>query len=107
MIQRRFYRVNCAAQGDLNHQGMTYRVRLENLSLGGALVSSDECIVIPDGDCCALCFLLDGEDLPLILTVEVVHSFFSMVGVKFVGFAQDAERRLSELLQAIGPPANP
>ena len=99
MENRRFRRVKFAAQGHLSHQGLTYPVRLENVSLGGALVSSEGCIPIPKGDSCFLSIRLEREDTPFALTVEVVHSFFSMVGVKFVAFEKDAEERLSDLLE--------
>jgi len=101
MENRRFHRVKFAAPGDLLHLGMTYRSRLENISLRGALISADECIMVPLGDTCILSIHLEEENTPLVLTVEVVHSFFSMVGVKFVSFGEDAESRLFELLKRI------
>jgi len=105
MEHRRFQRVKSTALGDLHHQGITYRVRLENLSLGGALLSSDDCILIPEGDHCSLSIHFEGEDL-FVLTAEVMNSFFSMVGVRFVCFEKDAEDRLRHLLRRIpGAPA--
>jgi hypothetical protein len=101
MEQRRFHRVKFTALGDLFHQGLNYRVRLENLSLRGALVSSHECIMIPAGDRCTLTIRLDSEDTLFVLTVEIMHSFFSMVGVQFVDFEKDAELRLFQLLSGI------
>jgi hypothetical protein len=100
MEHRRFHRVKFSARGDLQHQGMNYPVRLENISLRGALISSNECIMVPAGDVCTLTIeLADGAVLQL--TAEVVHSFFSMVGVEFVAFAQDTELRLFRLLETI------
>ena len=101
MEKRRYHRVKFAAKGSIHHQGLTYRVRLENISLKGALVSSEECIMIPPGERCTLSVRLETEDLPLVFTVEIVHSFFSMVGVHFVAYEKDAEQRLIELLKSI------
>ena len=99
MEHRRFHRVKFNALGDLHRQDTNYRVRLENLSMQGALLSSDECILIPEGDFCTLSIRLDGEDSLLVLTVEVMHSFFSMLGVRFAVFEKDSERHLLELLR--------
>jgi hypothetical protein len=101
MDQRRFQRIKFAAPGLLRHEGMTYRVRLENISLRGALLSSDECLVIPEGDTCTLTIKLEAEDYLLVVTVKTVHSFFSMIGVHFSNFENDGEYRLSELIQRI------
>ena len=105
MEHRRFHRVRFAAKGDLRHQGLTYRVRLENISMSGALVSSEECILIPEGDTCSLSIRLEAEDAVIALKVQVMHSFFSMVGVRFVDLEKDAELHLFEILQkvTVGP----
>jgi hypothetical protein len=101
MTERRFHRVKFSAPGDLRHQGMSYQVRLENLSMRGAMLSSDECIVIPEGEHCTISFRFESQDAPLVLTAEVIHTFFSMVGVQFIGFDRNAEQRLFEHLQKI------
>ncbi|HBG05296.1 MAG: pilus assembly protein PilZ [Geobacteraceae bacterium GWC2_58_44] len=103
MEQRRFHRVTFSAPSDLIHQDMTYRGRLDNISLRGAMVSADECIMIPPGDTCTLSIRPDEKAPPIILTAEIVHCFFSMVGVKFVAFSEDAEQRLFELIKTITP----
>jgi len=99
MTHRRYHRIRFTARGELHHQGISYQVRLENLSQGGALISSDECIMILPGDDCVLSIQLQAEPERLVATVQVVHSFFSMVGVRFVAFEKDAEQRLVELLK--------
>jgi len=99
MTHRRYHRIKFTARGDLHHQGISYQVRLENISQGGALISSDECIMILPGDDCVLSIQLEEEQELLVATVQVVHSFFSMVGVRFVAFEKDAEQRLVELLK--------
>jgi hypothetical protein len=101
MEQRRFHRVNFCEPGELLHHEITYHGRLENISLRGALISSDECIMVPLGDTCTLSIFPCPDAPPIVLTAQVVHSFFSMVGIKFVGFTGDAESRLFELMQQI------
>jgi hypothetical protein len=101
MDNRRFHRVPFVAPGTLNHQGMEYRVRLENISLRGALISSNDCIMIPKGDSCTLCFDLAGEASQLCVTAQVVHAFFSMVGVEFIGINDETGQLLFGLMQQI------
>ena len=101
MSQRLFHRVTFSAPGELIHHELTYRGRVENLSLRGALVSADECIMVPLGDTCTMSLCPSQEDPPIVLTVKVMHSFFSMVGVSFVDFPEDTERRLFELMKTI------
>lgn len=99
MEQRRFHRVQSRAPGELSHLGMDYKCRLENVSLRGALISADECIMIPVGDCCTFSVILEPEAAPVVITACIVHSFFSMVGVKFVNFSGDAEERLLSFMR--------
>ncbi|GFO66029.1 PilZ domain-containing protein [Geomonas paludis] len=99
MEQRRFHRVAYSAPGELVHHDIKYRCRLENVSLRGALISADECLMVPVNESCTLTVRLEPGKEPLIIRVSVVHCFFSMVGVKFIGFAGDAELKLLELLK--------
>ncbi|WP_224961852.1 PilZ domain-containing protein [Geomonas subterranea] len=101
MEQRRFHRVNYSAPGELVHHDIKYRCRLENVSLRGALISADECLMVPLNESCRLTVPLAAGGEPLTITVSVVHCFFSMVGVKFTGFAGNSEARLFELLQQL------
>ncbi|MBJ6799419.1 PilZ domain-containing protein [Geomonas propionica] len=99
MEQRRFHRVTYSAPGELVHHDIKYRCRLENVSLRGALISANECLMVPVNESCRLTVPLEPGQEPLTITVCVVHCFFSMVGVKFIGFAGDSELRLLELLR--------
>lgn len=101
--QRRFHRVTCHAPGELIHHEMHYKCRLENVSLRGALISADECIMVPLGESCGFSFHPGEDARPIHVTVTVVHCFFSMVGVKFTAFAEDAEERLLELMKKSTP----
>jgi hypothetical protein len=101
MQQRRFHRVTFSAPSDLTHQEMTYQGRVENVSLKGALISADECIMIPLGERCQLSIFAREGEPPIVLTAQVVHSFFSMIGVRFVSFAEGDENRMFELMERI------
>ncbi|GFO55786.1 hypothetical protein GMSM_27930 [Geomonas sp. Red276] len=101
MEQRRFHRVECEQPASLTHGGLSYPVTVRNLSLRGALLSSDECFLAAVDDICTLA-LSFGEGLaPATISVKVVHSFFSMSGVKFVGFAGGAEEELLYFLRRV------
>lgn len=101
MDQRRFHRVKCNTPGELTHNEMSYKCRLENVSLRGALISADECIMVPLGECCRFSVSLEPDSAPLVMRVAVVHCFFSMVGVKIVAFTDDAECRLLEFMKKV------
>lgn len=101
MEHRRFHRIKFAAPGELRHQGDSYHIRLENISMRGALLSSHECIMIPEDDCATLAIQLEAEDAVLTVEVRVVHAFFSMVGVEFVQIDERAEQLLFRLLTRI------
>lgn len=99
MDQRRFHRVKCEIPGELVHHDMTYACRLENVSLRGALISANECIMVPLGESCDLSIPLKAGAPPVVITATVVHSFFSMVGLQFAHFSGDAEYRLLEFMR--------
>ncbi|QWV94908.1 PilZ domain-containing protein [Geomonas oryzisoli] len=99
MEQRRFHRITYSAPGELVHHDIKYRCRLENVSLRGALISADECLMVPLHESCRLTVPLQPGGAPLTITVSVVHCFFSMIGVKFTGFSGDSEQRLFDLLK--------
>lgn len=101
MNQRRFHRVKHTAPGELKHHGMKYRCRIENISLRGALISADECLMVPLNESCTLSVDASPGQAPMVITVSVVHCFFSMMGVKFIGFEGEAEQTLLELIRKI------
>lgn len=101
MEQRRFHRVKYSAPGELNHHEMKYHCRLENVSLRGALISADECLMVPLNESCTLTVKVEPDREPMVIKVCVVHCFFSMVGVRFTGFSGDSEVRLLELLKQL------
>lgn len=99
MDKRRYHRVKCDTPGELIHHDMKYECRLENLSLRGALISANECIMVPQGDSCTFTVPLEPGAPPVVISVIVVHCFFSMVGVQFVSFCDDAECRVLDFMK--------
>ncbi|HBA89059.1 MAG TPA: PilZ domain-containing protein [Geobacter sp.] len=103
MEKRHFHRVKFHAPGELIHHEMSYRCRLENVSLRGALISADECIMVPLGETCTFSLCESPDSAPIVISVVIMHCFFSMVGVQFVAFADDAETRVLELMKRTTP----
>lgn len=101
MNQRRFHRVKCSTTGELRHNEMSYKCRLENVSLRGALISADECIMVPLGETCLFSVRFAPDTPPVEIGVTVVHCFFSMLGVEFANFRGDAELRLLDFMKTI------
>lgn len=99
--QRRFHRVRFMAKSELNHNDIIYKGQLENLSLNGALVSFNDGIIVPQGEECTLTVCLEGELIPLRFEVEVIHSSFTMVGMKFVSSGADTKERLYKLMEKL------
>jgi hypothetical protein len=101
MEKRNFHRVRYAARCTLTHNGITYHGRTENISLNGALISFTDGIIVPKGDECAVLVFLEDQDVPLKLTVEVVYSFYTMVGTRFKAVDLDATGRLFALIETV------
>ena len=82
--KRRFRRVKCATNIVLNAEIGAYQGRLENISPDGALVMLQGSVIalVKQGDKCTLAVYPEKEEAPLQFMAEVVHSGFSMAGVK-------------------------
>lgn len=101
--KRRFHRVRFTAKSVLKHHDLAYQGQLENISLNGALVSFSNGIIVPQGDKCILTVWLKGEEIPLRFFVEVIHSSFTMVGVRLFSVDADTRVRLHNLMERITP----
>jgi PilZ domain len=80
---------------------VTHEGRLENLSLNGALVSFKGSILVRPGNRGTFTLYVDGIDVPIMFEVEVMHSGFSMVGVKFLDMDAAMKVRLAELMERL------
>jgi hypothetical protein len=105
MEKRRFHRVSIVTKSVLTHKDNAFQGRLENISASGALLSlrDSALVLIRPGDRCDFAVYPGEEDIPLRFEAEVVHSGFSVVGVKFL--AMDAETRVRLCLLMEGVPS--
>jgi hypothetical protein len=99
--KRRFHRIRLASICSLACNDATHEGRLENLSLNGALVSFKGSILVRPGNQGTFSLHVDGHAVPLVFEVEVVHSGFSMVGVKFLDMDAATKVRLAELMEKL------
>ncbi|KAA0889084.1 PilZ domain-containing protein [Oryzomonas rubra] len=79
-------RIVFVANGVLQYQSQRFPCYVENISLHGALVSSDDaaCDVVRQGERCVLT-LQQGDGLPpLDVTAQIIHYGFGLVGLRFV-----------------------
>jgi hypothetical protein len=81
--KRRFHRVRFEARCSLVHNSDSYIGQVVNISMNGALLSFNDGLVIPREETCNLAIYLEGHENPLKMEVEVVHSNFTMLGIKF------------------------
>lgn len=99
--KRRYHRIRFKTRCLLKHDGLTYQGQVENISLGGALISFSEGIIVPQGEKCTVLIYLDGEEAPFRFLVETVHSGFSMIGVNFCTYDAQAKVRLYALMERV------
>jgi hypothetical protein len=101
--KRRFHRIRLTVKSELTHSNINYPGRLENISLNGALISFSDGVVVPRDEECILTIHLDDEDTPFRLGVEVIHSNFTMIGIKFIASNVETRLRLRNLLKRLTP----
>jgi c-di-GMP-binding flagellar brake protein YcgR len=99
--KRRFQRIRFTAASDLTHNNISYKGQLENISLNGALLSFNDGLIVPQDDECILIVYLKGENIPLRLTVRVIYSNFTMIGVKFESMDAGTRERVNDLVAAL------
>jgi len=99
MLERRqFPRVNLSAKSILRHKAEDYKGQLENISLSGALVRLEQCVIVSTGGEYILKIFIEDEDTALQLLVEVVCATFSLVGVKFIDCDAETRTLLDQLV---------
>ena len=99
--KRKFPRVRLSALSILCHQDTSYRGQLENISISGALVRLEQCIIVPHGGEYNLTIYIEGEDAPLQLVVEVVCATHSLAGIKFFSCEAETASRLGRLVERL------
>ena len=99
--KRQFQRVRFRAKSELTHNEIIYQGQLENISLNGALISFNDGVVVPQEDECILTIYLEDEETPLRIGVEVIHSNFTMIGIKFNTCDDMSWERLCNLMERL------
>ena len=99
--KRRFHRIRFTAPSELNHNQVSYKGRLENISLNGALVSFNEGVIVPPDEKCILSFNVQGDEDPFRMVVRVIYCNFTMIGVKFISMDTVTRERLNNLVAAL------
>jgi hypothetical protein len=101
-MHRKFYRIALSDQIELAFQDRSFQGFLENLSMNGALVNIEGEVDMPAGQSCLLDIHLveDGVPLPpLKLGAETVHSYDTLVGVRFLEYDEATKDRLLLLIK--------
>ena len=96
--KRRFQRVRFEARCSLAHNSDSYIGQVVNISMNGALLSFNDGLVIPKEESCNLAIYLEGHENPLKMEVEVVHSNFTMLGIKFTGLNCSVKDILTKII---------
>ena len=100
MIDRRqFHRVKLSSKIILSNSDTIYQGQLENISMIGALVRLEQGTLLSKESEYGLEITIDGEDVPLQLTVVVTNVTFSMSGIKFVSFKAETGIRLAKMIE--------
>jgi len=98
--KRSFPRVSLPASGLLVYREGSYRARLENISLSGALVSlqEDDCPPISQGERCSLELRRGGYGAPFRLATRLVHFDSRLACLRFVNLDQDTRLMLRSII---------
>ena len=97
---RRFYRAPSSHSVEVLAGESCLAGCLENISLNGALLHLNDPAPFAVGDRCVLQIQLDEAPLPpLQIACEVVHGCGHLLGVKFLGGEEEAERLLPYVMK--------
>jgi len=99
--KRKFQRIRCGSKCSLTHCNITYLGRLVNISMDGALIGFNEGLVIPNNEKCVLTIYSDELKTPLKSEVMVIHSNFTMVGIKFASEDVKVRKALDCLIHCL------
>jgi len=99
--KREFRRITSAVEGTVECHGATFACRLENLSLGGALVSVRESAAtgIRAGDRCLLRLNQETGGRRISVEARVAHHVFAFVGVAFHSVDVETRAQLMSIIE--------
>lgn len=95
---RRYNRVRFPARGIITIDGNSHEGRVVNISPTGAMVALSTDVHALPGYNSSLAVYSNTDDQPLHFSIEIVHSCFSTVGVRFISMDAAARDRLRMLL---------
>ena len=110
LIEKRcFPRVTLAASGLLVYRDGSYSLRVENISLSGALISlqGDDCPCISQGERCSLVLPRGGPGAALRFAARLVHFGFDMASLRFDNLDQDSRLMLRSIIAHQQPESSP
>jgi PilZ domain-containing protein len=96
---RLFHRISFAVKTDIEISGKSCEAALVDISLKGALVTFPHELHPERGLPCQLTIHLDGSDIKLIISGEVVHTQENVTGIKFTLIDLDSMIHLRRLLE--------
>lgn len=98
--KRRFERVRYVVGGKLQYRDTTFICRIENLSMGGALVTIREAAItdIGHGDTCLLQLYHEIKGRYISVEALVVHHGFAFVGLSFLKLDEESKNSLEEIM---------
>lgn len=97
--KRRFTRVGFQTKCRLTFSGVSWRLRLVNVSLKGALVESDELESMPVGTEVVLTIFLEERPLSIRAGAQAVHMEGRQAGFKFLDMDLESLTLLKSVLQ--------
>jgi c-di-GMP-binding flagellar brake protein YcgR len=98
---RRFRRITYEVGGTLQCRDATFRCRLENLSMGGALVTIRDAAVtgLHTGDTCVLRLYHEIEGRYITVEALIAHHAFSIAGLGFPSLDTETATSLETIME--------
>ena len=98
---RKFHRAKLSTRIILSHNGTRHHGRLENISKSGALIRLEPGTHLQKDGEYDISVYLEGEEIPLQFSAELVNITFGMAGVKFAACDGGTAARLDDLLNKL------
>ena len=98
---RKFHRAKLSTRIILSHNGTRHHGRLENISKSGALIRLEPGTHLQKDGEYDISVYLEGEEIPLQFSAELVNITFGMAGIKFVAYDSETSTRLDVLLEML------
>jgi hypothetical protein len=99
--KRRFHRFTYVVGGTLQCRDATFRCRLENLSMDGALVTIRDADItdLHTGDTCLLRLYHEIEGRYITMEALIAHHVFAIVGLRFLSLDAETKTSLETIME--------